>query len=476
VQLGAQGVQLLLMVLSGAALARLITPGDFGLAGMAATLTSVAMVLRDFGMPMATVQRAGIRDLDVTGLFWLGLRLNLILAAGLIVAGPAVAAFYDEPRVTELVIAVALSNLVGAAGLQHEALLIRQMRYVALRAIDLSSLAIGMLAGFAYAWAGGGYRALMLQTFVIAAVRTLGLWRACRWRPASWRTAPSEGHASLASFGWYHTGAKLLRHLSQNVDQVVVGYLFGARQLGFYDSAYRWSITTSQQIYTPLQNVAVSGLSRLQHDREAFRVAARRGFLPVFSAIIPALVLLALEARPVILLLLGPQWEPSVPLFRMLCVGAIANALAKTVNWLYLAEGRTRRQMRWGFVTLPVFVIAVLVGSSWGPLGVATGFAVANWLVAIPEVLYCLRGSHLSLADYTAAAGRPVVAAALAAAVALVTFGVSGDLSIVSLVLRSAVFLGVYAATWFLLPGGRAAASLIVTLIRSIPVPRNAAR
>lgn len=475
-QLGAQGVQLLLMVLSGAALARLLTPADFGLAGMAATLTSVAMVLRDFGMPMATVQRAGLRDVDVTGLFWLGLRLNLILAAGLIVAGPAVAAFYDEPRVTELVIVVALSNLVGAAGLQHEALLIRQMRYVALRAIDLSSLTIGMLAGFAYAWAGGGYRALMLQTFVIAAVRTLGLWRACRWRPASWKSERSEHHASLASFGWYHTGAKLLRHLSQNVDQVVVGYLFGARQLGFYDSAYRWSITTSQQIYTPLQNVAVSGLSRLQHDREAFRIAARRGFLPVFSAIIPALVLLAIEARPVILLLLGPQWEPSVPLFRMLCVGAIANALAKTVNWLYLAEGRTRRQMRWGFVTLPVFVAAVFIGSSWGPLGVATGFAVANWLVVIPEVLYCLRGSHLSLGDYAAAAGRPVVASALAAAMALVTFGISGDLSIVRLVLRSAVFLGAYAATWLLLPGGRAASNLIVTLIRSIPVPRNAAR
>jgi PST family polysaccharide transporter len=464
------------MVLSGAALARLITPGDFGLAGMAATLTSVAMVLRDFGMPMATVQRAGLEDRDVTGLFWLGLRLNLILAAGLMIAGPAVAAFYGEPRVTELVIAVALSNLVGAVGLQHEALLIRQMRYVALRTIDLSSLAIGMLAGFVYAWAGGGYRALMLQTFVIAATRTLGLWRACRWRPGTWRSARSERHAALASFGWYHTGARLLRHLSQNVDQVVVGYLFGARQLGFYDSAYRWSITTSQQIYTPLQNVAVSGLSRLQHDRGAFRVAASRGFLPVFSAIIPALVLLAIEARPVILLLLGPQWEPSVPLFRMLCVGAIANALAKTVNWLYLAEGRTRRQMGWGFVTLPVFIVAVFIGSSWGPLGVATGFAVANWLVAIPEVLYCLRGSHLTLTDYAAAAGRPVVASALGAVVALVTFGISGDLSIVWLVLRSALFLGVYAATWFLLPGGRAAANLIVTLIRSIPVPRGAAR
>lgn len=476
VQLGAQGVQLGLTVASGTALARLIAPGDFGLVGMAATLTSLATVLRDFGMPTATVQRAGIEDRDVTALFWLGLRLNLALAVCMMLVGPAVAEFYNEPRVTEIVVFLALSGLIAGAGGQHEALLVRQMRFVALRTIDLSSLAIGMIAGVALAAAGAGYRALIVQTSVIAAARTLGLWRTCRWRPGPQGSGASDRLASLASFGWYHTGAKLLRHLSQNVDQIVVGSLFGARQLGFYDSAYRWSISSSQQIYTPLQHVAVSGLSRLQHDPEAFRVAAGRGLLPLFSAIIPALALLALEAHPVILLLLGPQWEPSVPLFRMLCLGAMGSALAKAVNWLYLAEGRTKQQMRWGFVTLPVFVVAVLIGAIRGPLGVATGFAVAHWLLVTPEVVYCLRNSHLPVRDYAFTAGRPLVASAVAVAALLAIAGVPHDTNIVRLALTSATFLALYAASWFVLPGGRRAAHQLVRLLRAIPTSRSESR
>ena len=474
VQLGAQGVQLLLMVASGAVLARLITPADFGVIGMAATLTSLATVLRDFGMPMATVQRSGLEERDVTALFWLGLRLNLALAVGLMIAGPAVAAFYSEPRVTEVVVFVALAGLVAGAGAQHEALLIRQMRFLTLRTIDLGALFVGMIAGIALALSGAGYRALMLQTLVIATLRTLALWRTCRWRTGR-RAAPSSDRlASLASFGWYHTGARLLRHLSQNVDQIVVGYLFGARQLGFYDSAYRWSIATSQQIFTPLQNVAVAGLSRLQHDPIAFRVAAQRGLLPVFSAIIPALALLALEARPVVLLLLGAQWEPSVPLFRMLCLAAIGSALAKVVNWIYLAEGRTRQQMQWGFVTLPVFVVAVIAGSTRGPLGVATGFAVANWLLAVPEVIYCLRRSHLRVRDYATAAGRPLVAAAVAALALVATTGLPHDAGVGRFVLTSLGFLVIYGFTWRVLPGGRGSMRQLLALTRVIPTTHNA--
>jgi PST family polysaccharide transporter len=473
VQLGAQGLQFLLLVASGAFLARLLTPRDFGIVGMATTLTAIATVVRDFGMPMATVQRAGLQDLDVSALFWLGLKLNVALTVALMLLGPAAAAFYDQPAVTEVVVFVALAGLLAGVGAQHEALLIRQMRFVSLRAIDLTALVTGMVVGVVLAASGAGYRALVAQTVVTAGVRTMALWRACRWRPTRGMTTDRDRLSSLASFGWYHTGAKLLRHLSQNADQITVGYLFGARQLGFYDSAYRWSLSVSQQIFTPLQSVAVSGLSRLQHDAQAFRAAARSGLLPVFSAIFPLLALLAFQARPVILILLGPQWEPSIPLFRILCIAAIGNVLAKAVNWLFLAEGRTKQQMRWGFVTLPVFVIAVIIGSRWGTIGVASGFAIANWVLAVPEILYGLRSSHLRLSDYAAPAARALAATAGAAAVLVATVGLPDSLDLVMLILTSAAFLVTYALIWIALPGGRGALRRVLAIARTLPMPRK---
>jgi len=478
IQVGAQGIQLLLTVASGAVLARLLSPVDFGIVGMAATLTSLASVVRDFGLPMATVQRAELDERDVSSLFWMGLRLNLALAVGLVLAAPAAASLYDEPRVVEVVAIVALSGIVAGMSAQHEALLIRQMRFATLRAVDLSSLAVAMIAGIVFAMAGAGYRALVWQSFLGVAIRTIALWRASGWRPAP--DGPrSERVAVLASFGWNHTGAKVLRHIAQNTDQAVVGYLFGARQLGFYDSAYRWSISAMQQIYTPLQNVAVSGLSRLQHDPRVFRVAARRALLPVFSAILPVLAYLAVQARPVVLALLGDRWEPSAPLFRVLCIAAMGSVVARGANWLYLAEGRTRRQLRWGFVALPVVVVAVFLGATRGPLGVAMGFATANWLLAVPEVLFCLRGSRVTARDYFAAVGRPLAAAAVAAVAVAVAFAWRGDagptagVDVVRLMLSSFVFGVVYLLTWLAIPGGRGAARELVTLWRASTARRT---
>lgn len=465
--MSAQAIQLALTVASGVVLARLLRPTDFGIVGMAATLTSFATVVRDFGMPQATVQRNDLSSRDVTSLFWLSLRLNAVLALALLALSPLVARFYGEARIVEVVAVVAAAGLIGGLGSQHEALLIRQMRFVALRTADLSSIAAGMLGGVLLALSGAGYRALMLQIFIIAVVRTVVLWSLCRWRPGGWRTTKSDALASLASFGWYHTVAKVLRYFSQNADQIVVGYLFGARQLGYYDSAYRWSITTSQQIYTPLQNVAVSGLSRLQNDKWAFRNAVRHGLLPVFTAIISVLVLLALQARPVVLLLLGDQWEPSVPLFRLLCIAAIGNSMAKAVNWLYLAEGRTKQQMRWGFVSLPVFIIAVVVGSNWGPVGVAAGFAAANLLLVVPEVIYCLRTSLVSWRDYASTAIRPLVAAMVSAAIVLLIHGVPTETSFLKLLVTSSEYFLLFVLTWLVIPGGGKAARQLMTLVRS---------
>lgn len=121
--------------------------------GTAATLTSLATVLRDFGVPMATVQRADLDERDVSSLLWMSLRLNFALAVGPMVLAPLVAGLYREPRVIEVVGVVALSGLVAGLGGQHEALLIRAMRFATLRAVDLGSLATGMMAGRA---AGGG--------------------------------------------------------------------------------------------------------------------------------------------------------------------------------------------------------------------------------------------------------------------------------------------------------------------------------
>ena len=60
VTIGAQGAQFVLNLGSIMILARLLTPGDFGLFAMVATVMGFLRVFKDAGLSTATVQREGI--------------------------------------------------------------------------------------------------------------------------------------------------------------------------------------------------------------------------------------------------------------------------------------------------------------------------------------------------------------------------------------------------------------------------------
>src|SRR5213593_1888530 len=92
--MGVQSAQFALNLASTATLARLLTPGDFGLVAMAATVSNFLALFLDLGLGAATVQRVDLTQLQVSALFWINTALGLILAAILAGMAPVVARFY----------------------------------------------------------------------------------------------------------------------------------------------------------------------------------------------------------------------------------------------------------------------------------------------------------------------------------------------------------------------------------------------
>src|SRR4051812_23867450 len=98
VQGGAQAVQFVLSLSYNVALARILTPHDFGLVAMVMTVIGFLQIFRDMGLSTATIQRADITHAQVSNLFWLNVAvsgaISLMIAAG----APLIAWFYHEPK------------------------------------------------------------------------------------------------------------------------------------------------------------------------------------------------------------------------------------------------------------------------------------------------------------------------------------------------------------------------------------------
>nr|MCU0563261.1 oligosaccharide flippase family protein [Desulfobacterales bacterium] len=128
------------------ALARLLTPEDFGMVAMVLAAAGVIEMFRNLGLPMATVQREDITHEQASALFWINFGLSAAATVAVAAAAPALAWYYREPRLTDLTLVLAVSYFLGGVGLQHAALLRRQMRFGALAAIELAALAAGTAA------------------------------------------------------------------------------------------------------------------------------------------------------------------------------------------------------------------------------------------------------------------------------------------------------------------------------------------
>ncbi|WP_414172796.1 polysaccharide biosynthesis C-terminal domain-containing protein [Clavibacter tessellarius] len=80
---------------------------------------------------------------------------------------------------------------------------------------------------------------------------------------------------------------------------------------------------------------------------------------------------------PITAVFLGPQWDSVAPILRLLAIAGIFDTLAFVGYWVYVSRGLTGDLFRFSLLSAAVKVTTILVGSSFGIVGIAAGYAAA---------------------------------------------------------------------------------------------------
>src|SRR5271169_3413575 len=315
-RLCAQGTNLLLRVCSLMVLARLLGPRDFGLVGMVTAFTGVLMLFRDFGLSAAAIQRTTVTEEQISTLFWINVSAGALLGLVTVAMAPIIAAFYDEPRLFGVTVVLALGFLFNAAGVQHSALLQRQMRFTALAVISVVSLIVGTAIAIGGAEAGYGYWALVAMSVTSPLIATIGFWLTTGWVPG--RPQRRAGIRSMMHFGGTLTLNGLVAYIAYNGEKVLIGRFWGTDAIGIYGRAYQLVNIPTDNLNGAIGEVAFSALSRLQDDPVRFKSYFLKGFSLVLGLTLPITIACALFADDVVFVLLGPKWKEAAGIVRLL--------------------------------------------------------------------------------------------------------------------------------------------------------------
>jgi O-antigen/teichoic acid export membrane protein len=452
-------------------LARLLNPFDFGLLGMVTAFTGVLSLFRDFGLSAAAIQHVTVTEKQSSTLFWINILAGGILTIIAMLLAPAVAAFYHEPRLYWVTIVVAIAFLLNGAGVQHSAILQRQMRFTALAWIDLTALIASTILAIGMAKIGYGYWALVAMTLSVPFVGTIGLWLATAWVPG----LPHRGVGlrSMMRFGGTLTLSGLVYYVATNCEKVLLGRFWGAEALGIYGRAYQLIRIPTDNLNSSVGDVAFSALSRIQDDPARLRRFFLKGYSLVLGITVPITVACGIFADDIVLVLLGQKWKEVAGIFALLAPMMLIFAILNPLGWLLNALGLVARSLKIALVLTPLMIASYVIGLPYGPRGVALAYSGVMMLWLFPGIAWAVHGTVISFWDILRETGRPLAsilpAAALAFGVHLYAGGTLPRLP--NLLLENAVLFISYFAVLLFVAGQK---SFYLDLLRGMKSPSTA--
>ena len=459
VTMASQAVQFVFQLGSTMILARLLTPGDFGLVAMVVALANFAALFKDLGLSMATIQRAEINHDQVSALFWVNVGISLLTTIVVVASAPLITFFYRDPRLLSITLILASTFLLGGLAVQHQALLQRQMKFKQLAVIQIMSSLFSIFTAIILAWmwrdTNHAYMALVWMQVIRALVLVLGLWALCPWRPCVPKRA--QGVRSMLGYGVHVTGFDFMNYWARNLDRILIGRYLGSVQLGLYSKAYQLLILPINQLRTPIFSVAIPVLSSLQNDSDGYRRYMHRLISILAFLSMPMMAYAFVYVRHIIELLLGSQWADAAPIFRILALAAFIQPVASTRGLALLTLGFSQRYIIFGAVNALCMILAFIVGVQWETTGIAIAYSVSIYLLLFPTLYYCYKGTPLSINLFLRAIYRPVVSSIILALVLTITYNFFDQILFLwGIILVTIVFsVGVYLMTFILLPLGK---------------------
>lgn len=374
VMLTGQIVRIAVQALSVVVLSRLLSPRDFGLVGMVMAVVAAAEIFRDMGLSTAAIQAKELSRAQRDNLFWLNTAIGVLLAGIAFAAAPLIARVFDEQELVPMTRALAPMFVLSGMSTQYRADLIRRMQFGRLTLADVSAPVVGLGVAVVLATGGAGYWALVLQLLAQYATILVVVVVAAGWLPG--RPRRGVPMASFLRFGWTLLGTQLVNYAASNADSLVIGTRLGAFQLGLYNRAYQLVMNPISQLRGPVSSIGVSLLARVQDDDARAQRYVEWGQVALGGTIVVGLGVLSGAAQPFSALLLGPQWDVST-IVSLLAAAAAFQTLALVGYWVYIAQALTSRLFRYSMLSAVIKICCILIGSHWGAVGVAAGFAAA---------------------------------------------------------------------------------------------------
>lgn len=380
-------------LLTAVVLARYLSLEEFGIAALALTVHELVKVFNENGIGAKIIQ---VPEDQLEAVCNTAYRLNWIVCGGLFVlqcllAFP-IAAFYEQPALVWMIIALAFVYLLMPVALVQAFLIQRQNRLKVTALVAGTQVTVDNFLTAILAVAGLGAWAVVIPKLLVAPIWVIGTMR-----NQHWKFNPNSGYAhwrEILNFGKHVLGVELLKAMRLQLDNLIIGAFLGIEALGIYFFAHNAGLGISLSLTRAFNTALFPHLCESKGDRLEIRKKFFHAQKIIACVLIPVILLQSLLAPWYVPLVFGEKWIPAIPVLLLLCLSAIPRPFGEGASEVMRTIDKPKIDFYWSIIFSFLFIAGIFIGLPWGIVGVAVAILTVH-IIGLPAYTYWVTKNYL---------------------------------------------------------------------------------
>lgn len=353
--IGTQGMQFLVQLV----LARLLMPEDFGVVAILSIFVNIANTVVQSGLSSALLQRKNPQPIDYHTVFVIEFGSSLVMYGAIFFAAPAIAAFYENPALTQYLRVFAVSTvLCGLSSTQMTTLRFR-MDFRGSFFANFFGITAQGITGIVLALCGFGVWSLIWAQVAYRLVAGVLLAAFARYIPKL-RFSRASFRASF-SYSWKLFVGWMIGNLYNDAFSLIIGKEYNETTLGYYSKGSTIAYVINKIVTQVTSGVMFPAIAKIQDEKALVKQQTRQMVSISAALIFPVMAGFAAAAEPIVMVVLTEKWAPSIPIIQILSIPAAINVISNANMQTFNAIGRSELFLKCEMIKRTLTIALVFV-------------------------------------------------------------------------------------------------------------------
>lgn len=369
-------------------LARILSPNEFGLFGIAMLFLSLLEIISETGVNIFLIQEGDDIDSFVDTAWIVSIVRGILIALVLFLLSPVISHFFNSPQSLKIMYLISVAPLIR--GFINPAVVKFQKNLLFSKEFIYRFLIFAVDGTFAVTFALLTHSAVSLVYGLIAGAVFEVIVSHLISRPRPRFHFEGEKFKLVVSRGKWVTAAGFFNYLFENIDDGVVARIMDTASLGIYQMAYKISSLPMTEVSDVIQKVTFPVYSKISEDKQRLKMAFLKSFWGTFVLVLPFSVVLLLFPESLVKIILGERWLGAVGVIKILAFFGIIRALTETTYPLFLSLKKQNYVSLITLISILGLVITIIpMVKSYGIVGAGVSGLIGS-ILATPVVIYLI--------------------------------------------------------------------------------------